>query len=368
MSEIITKLYIEPTTFCNLNCEMCSRKYWIDESFGHMSKENFARVIDQVRQIESIETVFFGGIGEPLFHPDIIDMIKSVKATGKRAELITNGTLLSKEMIDDIIDAQLDQIWVSVDGIDVATYEDIRKGADHNTVIGGLTRLREQRIERGSRMDVGLAFVLMKKNVDQISKFPDFARKYHARDVKVTNLIPYSRDMVGEILYERSISTGLSSEEFNLNIDLPIFDVVEEVKEPMYKLLRSMANFSIFGTPINREANYCSFVQEGKTCVRWDGELCPCIALLHSSKLFLYEWERHTRYASFGNVGESTIKEIWESEEYVAFRDRVMRFDFPACTVCGACDMLESNETDCYNNPFPACGGCLWAQGFIQCP
>jgi hypothetical protein len=30
--------------------------------------------------------------------------------------------------------------------------------------------------------------------------------------------------------------------------------------------------------------------------------------------------------------------------------------------------LLESNEEDCYGNTFPVCGGCLWAQGVIQCP
>ncbi|HBH13749.1 MAG TPA: hypothetical protein DDX29_11650 [Clostridiales bacterium] len=28
----------------------------------------------------------------------------------------------------------------------------------------------------------------------------------------------------------------------------------------------------------------------------------------------------------------------------------------------------SSNEKDCLKNEFPACGGCLWAQGVIQCP
>ncbi len=368
MSDSITKLYIEPTTFCNLDCKMCSRKNWIDERIGHMTMALFHRIMTQIRDMDSIETVFFGGIGEPLFHPDIIEMITAVKALGKRAELITNGTLLSEQMIDNIIDAGLDQIWVSVDGIDVAMYEDIRKGTDYDTVIGGLERLRDRRIAKQSRMDLGLAFVLMKKNVDQLSKFPDFARGLMAKDIKVTNLVPYSLDMASEILYERSISTGLASDEFNLNIDLPIFDVVDEVKEPVYKLLRSFANFSIFGKPIGRNVNYCSFVQEGKTCIRWDGEVCPCIALLHSSKAYLYNFERRTRFASFGNVGDSTLQQVWDSDDYTSFRARIMAWDFPACTVCGACDMLEENETDCYNNPFPACGGCLWAQGFIQCP
>jgi hypothetical protein len=32
------------------------------------------------------------------------------------------------------------------------------------------------------------------------------------------------------------------------------------------------------------------------------------------------------------------------------------------------CNLSETNEEACFGNPFPTCGGCLWAQGVIQCP
>ncbi|MEX0973885.1 MAG: hypothetical protein WD024_00830 [Bacillota bacterium] len=28
----------------------------------------------------------------------------------------------------------------------------------------------------------------------------------------------------------------------------------------------------------------------------------------------------------------------------------------------------EKNQEDCTGNKFPTCGGCIWAQGVIQCP
>lgn len=32
------------------------------------------------------------------------------------------------------------------------------------------------------------------------------------------------------------------------------------------------------------------------------------------------------------------------------------------------CELRETNEADCYGNPFPTCGECLWAAGLVQCP
>jgi hypothetical protein len=46
----------------------------------------------------------------------------------------------------------------------------------------------------------------------------------------------------------------------------------------------------------------------------------------------------------------------------------VQSFAFPPCTYCGGCEMSISNQEDCFGNHFPACGGCLWAQGVVQCP
>jgi len=47
----------------------------------------------------------------------------------------------------------------------------------------------------------------------------------------------------------------------------------------------------------------------------------------------------------------------------------LQNFAFAPCTFCGGCDLSETNEEDCIGNDiFPVCGGCLWAQGIIQCP
>jgi MoaA/NifB/PqqE/SkfB family radical SAM enzyme len=119
---------------------------------------------------------------------------------------------------------------------------------------------------------------------------------------------------------------------------------------------------------VGRNADYCRFVQEGNVFVRWDGEVCPCMSLLHESKTYLYNYERKIEAASFGNIANNSLAEIWDSDKYSSFRDQVMKFDFSPCVLCGGCSDLDENATDCFGNPFPTCGGCLWAQGFIQCP
>ena len=93
-----------------------------------------------------------------------------------------------------------------------------------------------------------------------------------------------------------------------------------------------------------------------------------CLALLHSHASFLNDRARFSRRYVIGNVGERDLGDLWNAADHVAFRERVAAFGFSPCTFCGGCELSEMNEADCYGNSFPTCGGCLWAQGVLQCP
>jgi hypothetical protein len=69
-----------------------------------------------------------------------------------------------------------------------------------------------------------------------------------------------------------------------------------------------------------------------------------------------------------GRLPDQTMATIWSKPGYVAFRDRVRRFDFSPCTDCGGCNLAETNEEDCIGNVHPVCGDCLWARAVIRCP
>ncbi len=96
--------------------------------------------------------------------------------------------------------------------------------------------------------------------------------------------------------------------------------------------------------------------------------MSPCLPLMHDHDSYLNARQRHSRRYVVGNLAERSLKELWNQPEYVAFRQHVHEFDFSPCTICGGCDLSEANEEDCIGSTFPTCGGCLWAQGVIQCP
>ena len=125
------------------------------------------------------------------------------------------------------------------------------------------------------------------------------------------------------------------------------------------------------GIDPEREKNRCPFIASGAGAVGWDGGLSPCLPLLHNHtsyhSLCSYN-ERFSRRWIIGNVLESDLLDLWNTPEHMTFRENVQSFLFAPCTRCGFCDMYLKNEQDCFGNTFPTCGGCMWAQGVIQCP
>lgn len=59
---MLRKLYIEPTTKCNLNCKMCFRHTWFDEPMCDLSLDDFRHVLATMPK--TVQTVFFGSIQE----------------------------------------------------------------------------------------------------------------------------------------------------------------------------------------------------------------------------------------------------------------------------------------------------------------
>lgn len=98
----LTKVYIEePTVACNLDCITCFRNAW-EQPIGRMTEETFERIFAALKEMDPIPSVYFGGIGEPLFQVKTIEWIRRIKRElGVKVELITNGTILTEKKSRD---------------------------------------------------------------------------------------------------------------------------------------------------------------------------------------------------------------------------------------------------------------------------
>lgn len=365
----LTKVYVEPTDQCNIACRTCIRNGW-DENLGRMSDETFGRVLGSIAQLSPIPTVFFGGLGEPLFHQRTVEWIAQAKHIGARVEMITNGTMLTEKRSRQIIDAGLDVLWVSIDGATSESYADVRLGAHLPRLLANLARF--QKLRPGGytpRPEIGIAFVAMARNIDDLPAVLRIGRSVGAKYFSVSNVLPYSADMQSEMLYTRTLhDIAYVSSPTHAKLSLPRMDLNEKTGNAFLQALRSGYSVHFGGNSWGGATDVCNFIESGTISVAWDGNVSPCWPLMHTHTSYLHGKPHVSRRHIVGNVNDDDLLDIWLAEEYVAYRRRVQSFGFAPCTFCGGCDLSEANEEDCLGNEFPACGGCLWAQGVIQCP
>lgn len=370
----IRKLYIEPTSNCNLDCVMCPRNSWIDEKTGEMGMNSYEALINQLKDIKGLETIFFGGVAEPMSHKEIYKMIKIAKSLGVGVELITNGSFLDEAAIDKLLVAGLDMLWISIDTAHSNSYND-KITNEYDAIIktkADLLAFNVCKRKINPNAKFGINFVAMKSNMNELPRIIRLGQVMGAKEIKISNIIPYEKEMQKEMLYEKTLSMMGFQDDYRKHkqmiINMPIMDFDRLEKDIIPVILRSDHSIKLGENMVTRKSGYCKFIQDSSLFVRWDGEVCPCIALLHSTKTYLHDTERKIRFCTFGNVNREHINIIWDSLEYKNFRAKVKEFSFSPCILCGDCSYVESNEEDCFGNQFPTCGGCLWAEGFAQCP
>jgi MoaA/NifB/PqqE/SkfB family radical SAM enzyme len=368
-ADSLAKVYVEVTNSCNFTCRICMRQVW-DEPLGWMSEDVFERILDDLTAFDPLPTVFFGGYGEPLAHPRILDMIASARQIGASVELISNGTLLTETVARSLVEIGMDRLWVSIDGATPASYADVRLGDALPQVISNLTRLQDLRAQYGLyRPKLGIAFVAMRRNIAELPEVVRLGRQLGADRFSISNVLPHSEELRGQVLYSRSLESGAwIPSRWSPEIFLPRIDPPRLSDDVLPELMNGENNIVFMRKPFIGDANTCPFLEKGSVSIRWDGAVSPCLPLLHTHKSFLGETLRTSYAFSFDNIRNRRLAEIWEDAGYRKFRQRLQTFDFSPCTICNSCEMAESNLEDCFGNVHPTCGGCLWAQGFIQCP
>ncbi len=368
-SSSLARVYVEPTNRCNLDCSTCMRNVW-EEPLGNMTHATFERIIQSVRELAPTPMIFFGGFGEPLAHPNIIEMILEVKALGAEVELITNGILLDKNMAQRIISSGLNRIWISIDGATPQSYKDVRLGDALPQVLENLMQLRLLKTKQGSiHPRVGIAFVAMKQNIDDLPAIIRIGNRVGADHFSISNVLPHTAELKNQVLFSHSMNDGdLQPSQWSPVISMPRIDLNHEMIQKMEELYKTPAILEFADREFKIGINTCPFIRKGSISVRWDGAVSPCLSLLHTHESYLDDHIRKSLEYQVGDVNRDSLLKIWNSPEYVNLRERLIKFDFSPCTFCNSCYMADENMEDCFGNSQPACGGCLWAQGFIQCP
>ena len=119
-------VYFETTNRCNLLCTTCPRTYAELEPPADMSWALFTSIVDQ---IPHLERAVMHGVGEPMLVKNLPKMVRYLKDRGTYVLFNTNGTVLNDKNGRALIDAGLDELRVSLDASNAASFlADSRQG------------------------------------------------------------------------------------------------------------------------------------------------------------------------------------------------------------------------------------------------
>jgi MoaA/NifB/PqqE/SkfB family radical SAM enzyme len=104
--------HIIPIRRCNLACTYCNE---YDDVSKPVATETMIERLDQLADLGTNIVTFSGG--EPLLHPELDQLISHIRRRGIIAGMITNGYLLTAQRVQQLNDAGLDHMQISIDNV-----------------------------------------------------------------------------------------------------------------------------------------------------------------------------------------------------------------------------------------------------------
>lgn len=159
--------HIIPIRRCNLSCTYCNE---YDDYSKPVPLDTLRHRLELLGRLRTGVITLSGG--EPLLHPDLDEVIRSIRENAILAGLITNGYLLTADRVKRLNDAGLDYLQISIDNVmpDEVSKKSLKvldkklqilsENADFhvniNSVLGGGIRKPEDALVVGKRaMELG---------------------------------------------------------------------------------------------------------------------------------------------------------------------------------------------------------------------
>lgn len=116
MERKYTSIRLEITSKCNLNCQYCHNALF-NNSQDDMTTDEIIQLVKSLDKKHKIKKVLLTG-GEPLLNKDICEIISEFTNMGIKLDMVTNGTLLTKDYLKRLEKAGLKRIRLSIDSVD----------------------------------------------------------------------------------------------------------------------------------------------------------------------------------------------------------------------------------------------------------
>jgi radical SAM protein with 4Fe4S-binding SPASM domain len=284
-----------PIYACNFTCEYCFHSVPKNErgfvsDWPIMKLDLYKKCIDELAQFDDqLKVLRFVGMGEPLLHKDIAEMIAYAvtKNVALRVEMLTNGSLLTNQMSDALIAAGLSRLVISLQGISIEKYRRISNVViDFDELVANIDYFYQHKTD--THMYV--------KIVDYALDDTDTAQKFY--------------DIFGDICDSIAIENAVPI--------MPGVDYEKVLKTPE-------GSATQFGLPVS-SIDVCPqafFTMQ----INPDGKVVPCYQISYP--------------AIMGDTNYQTLQEIWNGDAYMNFRRAMLDGRKDANKVCADCNFIK---------------------------
>jgi len=306
----LQQLFWECTLRCNLNCKHCGSDCTVSNTINDMPFSDFAPVLESVARntldTKKVLVELLGG--EPLLREDILQCGAEIKKLGFPWGIVSNGMLLTKDMFDELVNAGLRSITISLDG-----FEDEHNWLRNNSVSFERSVNAIKCIAQSSK-PVGWDVItcVTKKNFSKLLLFKDFLCSIGVKRWRLFTIFPSGRAANNQDLI-------LSNQHFE-----KLMQFIIHVKREG-KIMIDYGCEGYLGKYENHVRYYPFFCQAGVNVasVLADGSISGCLSI--REKNFIQ-----------GSIYDSEFWDIWNNK-FEIFRNK----EWTKKDICGKCDAYE---------------------------
>lgn len=182
-------LYFDYTWVCNLQASCGQSFCYAKERLGKTKcdQEAVTRILNDCFNLGVMRVHLAGG--EPTSEKSLLRHCSALAAKhGITLSLTTNGTLLSPEVIDCLIENQIFSVTISLDGPDRRSNDELRGKGVFDRAVAGIGRLIEARDKANSRTKVCLKPVFTAEQPRSFfEQFIELAKRLNVDELKLNN-------------------------------------------------------------------------------------------------------------------------------------------------------------------------------------
>jgi heme b synthase len=289
-------VFWETTAACNLECVHCRRLEVSRElSKSDLTTDEARAAISSIAKFAKPILILSGG--EPLMRPDIFTLAQHARQCGLATALATNGTLITHAVAQEIKNAEIKRVSVSIDGADARTHDEFRRiPGSFDRALQGIQHLKEHGIS------VQLNCTIARHNVNQLDVLFHLAETLGADAFHIFMLVPVGCGV--EIADDQMLSAEQYERVLNHFYDLSKHSSISTkvTCAPHYqRIIRQRTKGErLASQDVGLEANTRGCLAGSAVCfISHQGEVFPCGYLPVSA----------------GNIKTQPFAEIWQNAE-----------------------------------------------------